>query len=74
MIQLEVLNTWFSKWEPIWLFVILAYEAAVGTLTLVVLLIEYWYDKAFNDNIKAARRERRRKKYEFEHLTEGESK
>lgn len=68
--MLEELNTWLGKWEPLWLFCVLAYEAFVGTATFVVLLIEYWYDKQFNDNIKAARKERRRKKYEEFRLPE----
>lgn len=72
--MLEELNAWLSRWEPSWLFLILTYEALVGTATFVILVIEYYYDAAFNSNIKAARKERRRKKYEFEHLTDGESK
>ena len=73
--MLDNLNSLLSKWEPIWLFLILAYEALIGTATFVVLMIEYWYDKEFNDNVKAARKERRRKKFEeVTHLTEGEMK
>jgi hypothetical protein len=73
--MLDNLNSLLSKWEPIWLFLILAYEAFIGTATFVVLMIEYWYDKEFNDNVKAARKERRRKKFEeVTHLTEGEMK
>ena len=75
--MLNNVNSVLEHWEPIWLFLILAYEALIGTATFIVLLIEYWYDKKFNDNIKAARKERRRKKYEEyklpeEKLTTGE--
>jgi len=75
--MLNNVNSVLAHWEPIWLFLILAYEALIGTATFIVLLIEYWYDKKFNDNIKAARKERRRKKYEEyklpeEKLTTGE--
>lgn len=69
------MNAWLAHWEPLWLFLVLVYEALIGTATFVILIMEYWYDKEFNENIKAARKERRRKKYlEFENLTEGESK
>lgn len=75
--MLYKVNETFSRWEPIWLFFILAYEALIGTATFVVLMIEYWYDKKFNENIKNARKERRRKKFEEfklpeEKLTTGE--
>lgn len=68
-------NSLLEHWEPLWLFLILGYEAVIGTATLVILLIEYWYDKQFNENIKASRKERRRKKFEeITNLTEGEMK
>lgn len=74
--MLERINSFLGHWEPLWLFCILSYEALIGTATFVVLMIEYWYDKQFNENIKNARKERRRKKYEFqlpeEKLTTGE--
>lgn len=71
---METLNIFLGKWEPLWLIAILSLEATVGIATFVILIIEYWYDKEFNENIKASRKERRRKQYEFENLTEGESR
>lgn len=69
------MNEWLEHWEPLWLFLVLTYEALIGTATFVILIIEYWYDKQFNENIKEARKERRRKKLlEFDNLTDGESK
>jgi len=77
--MLNNVNSVLEHWEPIWLFLILAYEALIGTATFAVLIIEYWYDKQFNENIKNARKERRRKKFEEyklpeQNLTEGEAK
>jgi hypothetical protein len=65
---------WLTKWEPLWLFIILTGELVVGLYSAWILTVEYWYDKSFNDAMKAARRDRRRKKYEFENLTDGEMK
>lgn len=71
-----LLNQLLGHWEPLWLFLILTGELFFGVATFVILVKEYWYDKEFNENIKAARKERRRKKYEMtlpeEGLTEGE--
>lgn len=68
--MLEILG----KTEPLWLFGILTIEMLAGLYSAWILTVEYWYDKEFNENIKAARRERRRKRYEFESLTDGEAK
>lgn len=38
------LNTWFGQYEPIWLFIVLVYEAMVGTITLAYIVMEYNYD------------------------------
>lgn len=67
-------NSWLGLWEPTWLIIILSFEALMGLATFIILVIEFDYDKQFNDAMKAARREKRRKSYEFEHLTEGEAK
>lgn len=68
--QIEILNQTLAKWEPIWLFGLIAFESIMGTATFVILVIEYYYDAKFNANIKAARKERRRKKYEEYRLPE----
>lgn len=67
--DLETVNSWLAHWEPIWLLLVLLFEAFVGLFSALVLLKEYFYDMEFNENIKRARKERRRKKYEF-HLPE----
>lgn len=75
---MEALNAWLGHWEPLWLFILIGFEALIGVpiniATLYILILEFKYDKDFNEAMKASRRERRRKKYEFEQLTEGESK
>lgn len=43
---------WFSKWEPIWLFLILLTETWVGILSLIWLRREYFYDKEKDDSRK----------------------
>lgn len=68
--MLVSLNKWFSLWEPLWLFVVLAIETVFSVLVWRMARIEYEYDKEWNER-KAARR---KKKFEFESLTDGESK
>ena len=76
--MLNDINSFLEHWEPTWLFLLIAFEGLVGLYSGYILTIEFWYDKAFNDNIKASRKERRRKRYDFqlpeEKLTEGEMK
>lgn len=74
IITAELLNTWLGKWEPTWLLLVLSFEALLGLATFIILVIEYNYDLQFNQAMKASRREKRRKSYEFEHLNEGEHK
>jgi len=74
MLKIVELNTWLGYWEPTWLLVVLLAETFVGLFSALVLLREYFYDLQFNESIKASRKERRRKKYEFQNLCEGESK
>lgn len=71
---MEHLNKWLEHWEATWLFVLIFAELVVGVYSGVILTIEYKYDKAFNEQLKAAKRESRRKKYEFESLTDGEGR
>lgn len=68
--MLETLNSVLGKWEPIWLLVILAIEMVAGVYSAWILTVEYNYDREWNER----RRERRKKKMEFEHLTTGEGK
>lgn len=77
--MLEELNTWLSHWEPTWLLTVLLAESFIGLFSALVLLKEYFYDLEFNERMKAARKDRRRKKYETfmlpeEKLTDGEMK
>ena len=65
---------WLQRWEPLWLFILLSAELCCGIFTVWVLVLEFYYDKAFNESIRESRKERRRKKYEFENLTNGEGK
>jgi hypothetical protein len=64
------LNKWFGQWEPLWLFLVLLIETIFSVLVWRMARMEYWYDKEWNER-KAARRKR---KFEFESLTDGESK
>jgi hypothetical protein len=77
--MLEELNTWLGHWEPTWLLTVLLAESFIGLFSALVLVKEYFYDMEFNNHMKAARKDRRRKKYEVftlpeTTLTEGESK
>lgn len=63
---------WLTKYEPIWLFVILFGELLVGLYSAWILTVEFWYDKDFNENIRKSRRDKRRKQFEFEKLCIGE--
>lgn len=62
--MLEELNTWLGHYEPIWLLLVLLAESLIGLFSALVLLKEYFYDMEFNNHMKAARKDRRRKKYE----------
>ena len=41
---------WINNNEPFWLFCILFYEGIVGTLTLTILVEEFFYDKEVIEN------------------------
>jgi hypothetical protein len=72
---MEPLNTFLGRWEPLWLFVLIAAELLVGLYTGVLLTMEYKYDKEFNEQLRAAKRESRRKKIDLEgSFCDGESK
>jgi hypothetical protein len=47
---------WISTNEPLWLFIILAAELVVGLATLTILIIEYNYDRAWNESKSKRRR------------------
>jgi len=59
-----------TKWEPLWLFVLLTAELVFSILIWRMARIEFWYDKEWNER-KAARRKRQ---FNFENLTDGEGK
>ena len=63
-----------EHWEPLWLLIILGGELIVGLYSAYMLHKEYVYDKTFNEEMMERRKERRRKKYEFERLTDGEGR
>ncbi len=71
---MEAFNAWLGVYEPLWLFLLISAELLVGICTLVILIVEYRYDASFNEQLKAARRESRRKKYDFNILNDGEGK
>jgi cbb3-type cytochrome oxidase cytochrome c subunit len=70
---MENFHQWLHNKEAIWLFYVLIAELLVSSISLVVLVIEYFYDKALNDHVKAMKK-RTRKRFEFDSLTTGESK
>ena len=41
---MEQLNEWLLRWEPLWLFLVLAAEGLIGLYSGVILTIEYFYD------------------------------
>lgn len=43
------MNNWLFNNEPIWLFWLIASELIVGLATLTILVIEYIYDKEYNE-------------------------
>ena len=47
---------WINANEPLWLFIILAAELVVGLATLTILVLEYWYDKEWNESKSKRRR------------------
>ena len=53
------LNEWLSRWEPIWLFLILAIEMVAGLYTAYMVKKEYDYDR---DKDIAKRKRTRTKK------------
>ena len=55
------LNSLMSKWEPLWLFLILLTETLVGMATLAILILEYKYDAA-KDAAKKQKRTKTSKK------------
>lgn len=63
---------WLSKTEPLWLFIILAIEMFMGVYTAVILTIEFNYDKMWNEQLKEAKK--RRKKLDYEEMCQGEHK
>jgi hypothetical protein len=66
----ETLIAWLGRTEPLWLFVVLMIEMVAGIYSAVILTIEYKYDRDWNERLRA----RRKKKMDFEELTQGEHK
>lgn len=71
------LNSWLEHWYPLCWSIVFLIEMCVGIAILCMARKEYKYDKEFNENIKAARHARRRKKYDeviFQETNVGEMK
>jgi hypothetical protein len=49
------MNEWLRLNEHIWLFWLIGSELVVGLATLTILVLEYWYDKEWNES-KSKRR------------------
>ena len=69
---------WFTRWEPIWLFIILFAELCIGIRNWFTLEKEFKYDKDFNEKYIVPKKQFKQKKIAFalpeQNLTEGESK
>jgi hypothetical protein len=65
---------WLEHYEALWLFILIGGELIVGLYSAWMLHKEFVYDKAWNEEMLERRKERRRKKYEFEQLNTGEGK
>jgi hypothetical protein len=66
-----------AKWEPVWLFLILAAELCIGIRNWFTLEKEYEYDKWFNEEYLIPKKRFKQKKVfqlPEQNLTEGESK
>lgn len=74
--MMENIIHWLEKYEALWLFVLIGGELLMGIYSAVILTMEYFYGLRFNEAIKEARKERRRKKYEVQSAKEaqGETK
>lgn len=49
------MNEWLKLNEHVWLFWLIGSELVVGLATLTILVLEYWYDKEWNES-KSKRR------------------
>ena len=69
---------WFTKWEPVWLFLILFLELCIGIRNWFTLEKEYDYDKWFNEQYVVPKKKFKQRKAAFtlpeQNLTEGEGK
>ena len=64
--MLESINGWVEHWEPLWLFLILHFEGAIGVATLVILVKEWYYDKNIEERKYQRRLKRAKKQWENE--------
>lgn len=60
--MLEHLNSVSNHWEGLWLPASLFLGNILELLTVWILVIEFRYDKEFNEQLKAAKRDARKKK------------
>ena len=63
---MENLNSFLGYWEPVWLCVILLVEALVGIATLIILVKEWYYDKAIEERKYKRRLNNAKKRWENE--------
>lgn len=66
-----------TRWEPVWLFLILAAELCIGIRNWFTLEKEYEYDKWFNEQyLIPKKRFKQKKTFQLpeQNLTEGESR
>ncbi len=70
MENLALANNFLAKYEALWLFVLIGLELVCGVVTVAILILEYNYDRMWNER-KAARRKRH---LNFTDLNIGEGK
>jgi len=64
--MLENLNKFLEHWEPLWLCAILFYEGLIGSLTLWILVKEWFYDKEIEERKYKRRLKRAKERWENE--------
>lgn len=54
--MLEVLNSYLEHWYPLWWSIVFVVEMFLGMATLGILVMEYFYDKEYNEKRKKKRK------------------
>ena len=63
---MEAFNIFLGHWEPLWLAGILFFEGMIGSLTLWILVKEWFYDKEIEERKYKKRLKRAHKRWENE--------